>query len=118
MGFSKREIVETVSKEARNCESTVYRDFRLRGAWQPKLQELDPDKSLLMSINRYDEQYRRLAWVYLNAHNNSERIGAINGMRAITEARLKLTNPHLELGPIVGTERIELHWKEPEKVET
>jgi len=85
IGFSRSEIVTELSEEFQVTDRTVYRDYEHRDQWQPHVQTLDPERSLLQILNRYEQIYKRAAFIALQTENDSAKIGAFNIMLKANE---------------------------------
>jgi hypothetical protein len=81
MGLSQPEIVKQVSQKFQVSARSVYRDFQLRGQWQPSLLQLeDQDRVLQKVINRYEQIYERAAFKHVTSQNEFVQIGALKIM--------------------------------------
>jgi hypothetical protein len=81
LGFSQVEIVKELSQKSTCSERTVYRDFEIRGSWQPVLQSVvNPEGVLLKVVNRYEQIYRQASVRLLTASNELAQLGALNVM--------------------------------------
>jgi hypothetical protein len=79
-GFSRAEVVKALSEEYRVSARTVHRDYERRGHWQPLIQQLDPEKSLLTIVNRYEQIYRKASLISLQEQNPNAKVGALRIM--------------------------------------
>jgi len=93
LGFSRQEIRTELTSEYDCSPRTVRRDFQHRKEWQPLIEKLDPETSLLKTVNRLDTIYRKAAFIMLQSSNELARIAAMKVMLESTKARLTLTNP-------------------------
>ena len=81
MGLSQPEIVKQVSQKFQVSARSVYRDFQLRGQWQPVLLQLKgQDKVVQKVINRYEQIYERAAFKHVTSQNENVQIGALKIM--------------------------------------
>jgi len=81
MGLSQPEIVKQVSQKFQVSARSVYRDFQLRGHWQPVLLQLkDRDKVMQKIINRYEQIYERAAFKHVTSQNEFVQVGALKIM--------------------------------------
>ena len=85
IGFSQSEIGTTLSEDFHVTKRTIRRDFQLRHEWQPLLQEMDPQKSLLKTLNRYEQIYRKASLITLQADSDAAKVGAFNIMLKANE---------------------------------
>lgn len=85
-GFSRIEILNELTKEFEVCKATIHRDYRLRSKWQPSIQSMDPEASLLKTINRYEQIYRKASLISLQDQNPNARVGALKVMLEATKA--------------------------------
>ena len=93
IGFSQSEIGTTLSEDFHVTKRTIRRDFQLRHEWQPLLQEMDPQKSLLKTLNRYEQVYRKASMIVLQTQNDSAKVGALKVMLDASKASLEITAP-------------------------
>jgi len=81
MGLSQPEIVKQISQKFQVSARSVYRDFQLRGQWQPLLLQLkDQDKVVQKVINRYEQIYERAAFKHVTSQNENVQVGALKIM--------------------------------------
>lgn len=81
MGLSQPEKVKQLSQKFQVSARSVYRDFQLRGEWQPVLLQLkDQDKVMQKTINRYEQIYERAAFKHVTSQNENVQIGALKIM--------------------------------------
>ena len=81
LGFSQPEIVKEVSKNFHCSERTVYHDFEGRERWQPELQHIKNNASILMKVvNRYEQIYRQASIKLLTGSQEATQLGALNIM--------------------------------------
>ena len=81
LGFSQAEVVKELSQKSTCSERTVYRDFEIRGSWQPVLQSVvNPEGVLLKVVNRYEQIYRQASVRLLTGSNELAQLGALNVM--------------------------------------
>jgi hypothetical protein len=80
-GFNENEIVKHLSEKYHCTARNVYRDFELRGEWQPTLTQIhDANSALLKVRNRYEQIYREAAFIRFRTSNESAQIGALRVM--------------------------------------
>jgi hypothetical protein len=85
MGLSQPEIVKQISDKFQVSARSVYRDFQLRGQWQPVLLQLnDRDKVMQKVINRYEQIYERAAFKHVTSQNENVQVGALKIMLEAT----------------------------------
>ena len=81
MGLSQPEIVKQLSDKFQVSARSIYRDFQLRGQWQPVLLQLkDRDKVMQKVINRYEQIYERAAFKHVTSQNEFVQVGALKIM--------------------------------------
>lgn len=81
MGLSQPEIVKQLSQKFQVSARSVYRDFQLRGQWQPVLLQLkDQGKVMQKVINRYEQIYERAAFKHVTSQNENIQVGALKIM--------------------------------------
>ena len=81
MGLSQPEIVKQISQKFQVSARSVYRDFKLRGQWQPLLLQLkDQDRVMQKVINRYEQIYERAAFKHVTSQNENVQVGALKIM--------------------------------------
>jgi len=81
MGLSQPEIVKQISQKFQVSARSIYRDFQLRGQWQPVLLQLkDRDKVMQKIINRYEQIYERAAFKHVTSQNEFVQVGALKIM--------------------------------------
>ena len=85
-GFSKPEIVKQLVSEYNVTKQMVYYDFRQRSKWQPALIDFDGKQLILKIKNRYEQIYRKAAYILLIAKSNSEKLAALRTMLDATKA--------------------------------
>lgn len=80
-GFSRSEIVKTLSGEFQVSERTINYDFQKRNAWQPKLTSLTDRKQAFHSVlNRFQQIYQRASFTYQQSRNESVKVAALRVM--------------------------------------
>ena len=81
LGFSKSEIVKELSRNFHCSERTVYHDFESRERWQPELQHIQNNSSILLKVvNRYEQIYRQASIKLLTGSQGAIQLGALNVM--------------------------------------
>ncbi len=81
LGFSQPEIVKELSKNFHCSERAVYHDFESRERWQPELQYIKNNASILMKVvNRYEQIYRQASIKLLTGTQEATQLGALNVM--------------------------------------
>ncbi len=81
MGFNRSEIVKELSEKHQCSERAVYYDFENREDWQPVLQQLGDNQSILLkAVNRYEQIYRLASVRLLTGVQEATQLGALNVM--------------------------------------
>ena len=81
MGFNRSEIVKELSEKHQCSERAIYYDFENREDWQPVLQQLDNNQSILLkAVNRYEQIYRQASVRLLTGSHEATQLGALNVM--------------------------------------
>jgi transcriptional antiterminator len=107
MGLSQPEIVKQISEKFQVSARSVYRDFQLRGQWQPVLLQLkDRDGVVQKIINRYEQIYERAAFKHVTSQNENVQVGAL---KIMLEATAKLAEVLLLPDLVARVEVLESH---------
>jgi hypothetical protein len=81
LGFSQAEIVKELSQKRACSRRTVYGDFEGRADWQPAVQGILKNESVLFKVvNRYEQIYRQASIRLLTYSNELAQLGALNVM--------------------------------------
>jgi hypothetical protein len=87
-GFNEAEIVKHLSEKYQCTTRNIYRDFELRGEWQPTLTQMNDAAAALLKVrNRFEQIYREAAFIKLGTTNENAQIGAL---RVMLEANAQL----------------------------
>ena len=87
-GFNKCEIAKHLAEKYGCSPRNVYRDFELRGEWQPTLTQIhDAGTALLKCRNRYDAIYREASFLRLQTTNENAQVGFFRVMLDATKAQ-------------------------------
>ena len=87
-GFTMSETVRHLSEKYKCTARNVYRDFELRGEWQPTLAQInDAATALLKCRNRYDAIYREASFLRLQTTNENAQVGCFRVMLDATKAQ-------------------------------
>jgi len=71
---------------------------------------MDPEKTLLKIVNRYEQVYRKASLIALQAQNPAAQVGALNVMLKATEKLESTTTKATESGTVVIPLAVEM-WR-------
>lgn len=80
-GLTRRELVEELSTRFECSKDAIWYDIRNKATWQPAITEVK--QALLTIINRHEQLYRKASLAYMQAHDNKEKMLAVNLMKSI-----------------------------------
>lgn len=91
-GLSRPDITEQLCSKFPVRPKTVEYYYRTRSQWQPEILGLSEAKeSYHQTLNRFEYQYRKSSAIAMRASEDSNKLGALKLMFAITVKKAELT---------------------------
>jgi len=112
LGFSRSEIRTQLTEKFQCTPRTVRRDFQTRGGWQPLIDKLDPQTSLLKITNRLNTIYRKACFKLLQSQNEMVQLGALRIMLESSKALREVTVPTEQQVLDFDLDAIVASWKQ------
>ena len=112
LGFSRSEITKELTGLFGCTPRTVQYDFKNRGYWQPLIEKLDPQTSLLKIINRLNMIYRKACFKLLQSQNEMVQLGALRIMLESSKALREVTVPTEQQVLDFDLDAIVASWKQ------